>query len=106
LIYTKALPIIGVVVVTHMVYLMAGLVLAFRSRLEGARIFLWVSVITLVTVINDFLYYSELSPVGNTSPLGLLVFTIAQMMLISASSRGRRRMRSGSRASCRRPMSC
>jgi len=84
LIYTKALPIIGVVVVTHMVYLMAGLVLAFRSRLEGARIFLWVSVITLVTVINDFLYYSELSPVGNTSPLGLLVFTIAQMTLISA----------------------
>jgi signal transduction histidine kinase len=38
----------------------------------------------LVSVINDFLYYSEWSPIGNTSPLGLLVFTIAQMTLISA----------------------
>jgi len=84
LVYTKALLLIGVVVITHMVYLMAGLVSAGKRHMEGAQFFLWVSVITLVTVINDFLYYSELSPIGNTSPLGLLIFTIAQMTLISS----------------------
>ena len=84
LIYTKLLPIIGVVVVLHMVYLMVGLVRAAMRRMEGALIFLLVSVVGLVTVVNDFLYYNEWSPIGNTSPLGLLVFTIAQMILLSS----------------------
>ncbi|WP_239617958.1 sensor histidine kinase [Cohnella mopanensis] len=84
LIYTKLLPLIGVMIVLHMVYLMIGLVQAAVRRMEGALIFLLVSVVTLVTVINDFLYYNEWSPIGNTSPLGLLVFTIAQMMLLSS----------------------
>ncbi|WP_379217953.1 ATP-binding protein [Paenibacillus sp. GCM10012303] len=84
LIYTQLLPIIGVVVVLHMMYLMVGLVQAAVRRMEGALIFLLVSVVALVTVINDFLYYNEWSRIGNTSPLGLLVFTIAQMMLLSS----------------------
>jgi signal transduction histidine kinase len=84
LIYTKLLPIIGVVVVLHMVYLMVGLVRAAMRRMEGALIFLLVSVVGLVTVVNDFLYYNEWSRIGNTSPLGLLVFTIAQMILLSS----------------------
>jgi signal transduction histidine kinase len=84
IIYTKMLPIIGVMVVLHMVYLMVGLVHAAVRRMEGALIFLLVSVVALITVINDFLYYNEWSPIANTSPLGLLVFTIAQMMLLSS----------------------
>lgn len=84
LIYTKLLLIIGVMIVLHMVYLMVGLVQAAVRRMEGALIFLLVSVVALVTVINDFLYYNEWSQIGNTSPLGLLVFTIAQMILISS----------------------
>jgi signal transduction histidine kinase len=84
LIYSKLLLIIGVVVVLHMVYLMVGLVQSAVRRMEGALIFLLVSVVALVTVINDFLYYNEWSRIGNTSPLGLLVFTIAQMMLLSS----------------------
>ncbi|MEF3312148.1 ATP-binding protein [Paenibacillus sp. GYB004] len=84
LIYTHLLPIIGVVVVLHMMYLMVGLVQAAVRRMEGALIFLLVSVVALVTVINDFLYYNEWSRIGNTSPLGLLVFTIAQMILLSS----------------------
>ncbi|WP_256761783.1 ATP-binding protein [Cohnella sp. WQ 127256] len=84
IIYTKMLPIIGVMVVLHMVYLMVGLIQAAVRRREGALIFLLVSVVALVTVINDFLYYNEWSRIGNTSPLGLLVFTIAQMMLLSS----------------------
>ncbi|QJD84732.1 ATP-binding protein [Cohnella herbarum] len=84
LIYTKLLPIIGVVVVLHMIYLMVGLVQAAVRRMEGALVFLLVSVVALVTVVNDFLYYNERSPIGNTSPLGLLVFTIAQMILLSS----------------------
>ncbi|MFU1797837.1 7TM diverse intracellular signaling domain-containing protein [Paenibacillus azoreducens] len=82
--YTTMLPIIGVMVVLHMVYLMVGLVYAAVKRMEGALTFLLVSVFALVTVINDFLYYNEWSPIANTSPLGLLVFTIAQMILISS----------------------
>ncbi|WP_214630859.1 ATP-binding protein [Paenibacillus agaridevorans] len=84
LIYTKMLLLIGVMIVLHMVYLMVGLVQAAVWRMEGALIFLLVSVVALATVINDFLYYNEWSRIGNTSPLGLLVFTIAQMILLSS----------------------
>lgn len=84
IIYTKMLLIIGVMVVLHMVYLMVGLVQAAVWRMEGAQIFLVVSVVALVTVVNDFLYYNEWSQIGNTSPLGLLIFTTAQMILLSS----------------------
>ncbi|WP_243864739.1 ATP-binding protein [Paenibacillus castaneae] len=84
LLYTKMLLMIGVMVVLHMVYLMVGLVKAAVWRMEGALIFLLVSVVGLATVVNDFLYYNERSRIGNTSPLGLLVFTIAQMILLSS----------------------
>lgn len=84
LLYTKMLLMIGVMVFLHMVYLMVGLVKAAMRRMEGALIFLLVSVVGLVTVVNDFLYYNEWSLIGNTSPLGLLVFTIAQMILLSS----------------------
>lgn len=84
IIYTKMLLMIGVMVVVHMVYLIVGLVKVATWRMEGALIFLLVSMVALVTVINDFLYYNEWSPIGNTSPLGLLVFTTAQMILLSS----------------------
>lgn len=84
IIYTKMLLPIGVIVILHMVYLMVGLVQAAVRRKEGALLFLLVSVVVLVTVINDFLYYNEWSTIGNTSPLGLWVFTIAQMILLSS----------------------
>lgn len=83
IIYTKLLLIIGVIIVFHMIYLMVGLAQAAVRRMEGALIFLLLSIIALVTVINDFLYYNEWSLIGNTSPLGLLVFTMAQMLLLS-----------------------
>ncbi len=86
IIYTKFLLVIGVMVVLHMIYLMIGLVHAAVRRMEGALIFLLVSVVTLVTVINDFLYFNGWSLVGNTSPLGLLIFTIAQLLLLSSRS--------------------
>jgi len=84
LIYTQLLLPIGVMIVLHMLYLMVGLVYSAVRRMEGALIFLLVSVVALVTVINDFLYYNEWSNIENTSPLGLLVFTIAQMVLLSS----------------------
>lgn len=84
LFYSKLLPVIGVIVVLHMLYLMVGLSHSAMRRKEGALTFLVVSVITLVTVIDDFLYYNGWSLIGNTSPLGLLIFTIAQMMLLSS----------------------
>ena len=84
LIYSQLLLMIGVVVVLHMSYLMVGLVHAAVRHKEGALIFLLMSVVALVTVINDFLYYNGWSPIGNTSPTGLLVFTIAQMILLSS----------------------
>lgn len=84
IIYTKLLPLIGVIVILHMLYLMVGLAHVAMRRMEGALIFLLVSVVALVTVINDFLYYNEWSPIGNTSPFGLLIFTIAQIILLSS----------------------
>lgn len=84
LIYTKMLMLIGAVVVLHMAYLMVGLAKAAMRHMEGALIFLLVSVVALVTVINDFLYFNEWSPIGNTSPAGLLIFTIAQLILLSS----------------------
>lgn len=84
LIYTKLLLAIGVMVVLQMVYLMVGLVRVAMQRKEGALLFLVVSVVTLVAVVNDFLYFSGWSLIGNTSPLGLLIFTFAQMILLSS----------------------
>lgn len=84
IIYSQMLLPIGVIVVLHMVYLMVGLADAAVRRMEGALIFLLVSVVALVTVINDFLYFNEWSVIGNTSPFGLLIFTVAQMMLLSS----------------------
>ncbi|MEK3712738.1 sensor histidine kinase [Paenibacillus sp. FSL R7-0333] len=84
LVYSRMLLLIGVVVVLHMVYLMVGLAHAAVRRMEGALIFLLVSVVALATVINDFLYYNEWSPIGNSSPFGLLIFTVAQMLLLSS----------------------
>ncbi|CAM4188394.1 ATP-binding protein [Saccharibacillus endophyticus] len=84
LIYTQFLLPIGVMVVAHMVYLMIGLVRMAARRKSGALIFLLASVVTLVTVVNDFLYYNGWSLIENTSPLGLLVFTVAQMILLSS----------------------
>ncbi|MCQ4086363.1 7TM diverse intracellular signaling domain-containing protein [Saccharibacillus sp. JS10] len=84
LIYTQLLLPIGVVVVAHMIYLMIGLIRLTARGQDGTSIFLLASVITLVTVVNDFLYYNGLSLIENASPLGLLVFTIAQMILLSS----------------------
>lgn len=84
LFYTKLLLVIGVVVILHMIYLMIGLVQAAIRGIEGALLFLLVSVVALVTVMNDFLYYNEWSPIGNTSPFGILIFTIAQIFLLSS----------------------
>lgn len=84
IIYTHLLSVIGVVVVLHMLYVMVGLVQSAVQRKEGALIFLLASMVTLVTVINDFLYFNEWSSIGNTSPLGLLIFTVAQMFLLSS----------------------
>ncbi|MEK0314894.1 sensor histidine kinase [Cohnella sp. 56] len=84
LIYSKMLLTIGAIVVLHMVYLMIGLVQAAMRRQDGALTFLVVSVITLVTVIDDFLYYNGWSLIGNISPLGLFIFTVAQMILLSS----------------------
>ena len=84
IIYTHLLSVIGMVVVLHMLYLMVGLVQSAVQRKEGALIFLLASMVTLVTVINDFLYFNEWSSIGNTSPLGLLIFTVAQMFLLSS----------------------
>lgn len=82
-VYTGWLIPIGVMVVLHMVYLMIGLVRMAIRGVERALTFLLVSAIALVTVVNDFLYYSGRSTIENTSPLGLLVFTLAQMILLS-----------------------
>lgn len=84
LLYSKMLVLIGVIVVLQMAYLMVGLAVAAIRRMEGALIFLLVSVVALVTVINDFLYFNEWSIIGNTSPFGLLIFTIAQLVLLSS----------------------
>lgn len=84
LLYSKMLVLIGVIVVLQMAYLMVGLAVAAIQRMEGALIFLLVSVVALFTVVNDFLYFNEWSIIGNTSPFGLLIFTIAQLVLLSS----------------------
>lgn len=83
IIYTKMLTMIGIMTVLHIIYLVVGLVHSAMRGMEGALIFLLVSVVMFVTVINDFLFYSGWSLIENTFPFGLLVFTIAQMLLLS-----------------------
>ncbi|MCM3633838.1 ATP-binding protein [Paenibacillus camelliae] len=84
IVYTKLLLLIGLVVVVHAIYLIIGLVRAALQRVEGALLFLLVSMVAFIATVNDFLYYSEWSPIENSFSLALLVFTIAQMILLSA----------------------
>ena len=84
IVYTRTLLTYEIIIAIHMIYFVIVLGRSFLRRREGAAIFLVVSCVTFATVLNDFLYYNELSPIGNTSNLGLLVFTVAQMYLLSS----------------------
>jgi len=84
IVYTRTLLAYEIIIAIHMIYFVLTLGRSFLRRREGAALFLVVSLITFATVLNDFLYYNELSPVGNTSNLGLLIFTVAQMYLLSS----------------------
>jgi signal transduction histidine kinase len=83
-VYTRTLLMYEIIIAIHMIYFVYSLIRAFLRRQEGAGLFLVVSLITFASVLNDFLYYNEVSPIGNTSNLGLLIFTIAQMYLLSS----------------------
>src|SRR5690606_35134482 len=66
IVYTKLLLLIGLVVVVHAIYLIIGLVRAALQRVEGALLFLLVSMVAFIATVNDFLYYSEWSPIENS----------------------------------------
>ncbi len=82
-IYTHTLLAYEVIIVVHLIYFLYALCKATMQKKEGAAIFLTVSVITFASVINDFLYYNEKLLLGNSSTWGLLIFTFAQMYLLS-----------------------
>jgi Signal transduction histidine kinase len=82
--YTRTLLTYEIIIVLHMIFFLYILSKAFRRKKEGAGLFIAVSVVTFASVLNDFLYYNELSPYANTSNLGLLIFTVAQMVLLSS----------------------
>lgn len=68
------------------VYLIVLLIIIFKAALhkrEGALLLSVVAIFSFLTVINDFLYYAEKLLIGNLSPLGLFIFTIAQMYILS-----------------------
>jgi signal transduction histidine kinase len=83
-VFTRTLLVYEIIIVLHMLYFLYAIGKAWRRKKEGAAVFVAVSVVTFVSVLNDFLYYNELSSIANTSNLGLLIFTVAQMYLLSS----------------------
>jgi len=83
-VYSQTLLMFEVIIVLHMIYFMYTLVKLTIRRYEGAAVFLFVAIFTFMALINDFMFYNEWLLFGNFSALGLMIFTLAQMYLLSS----------------------
>lgn len=83
-IYTRTLQSYGLVIAFHLAFFLYALTRATMKRKEGAVVFLVASVLAVLAMINDFLYYTERLLIGSTSDVGLFIFLMAQMYLLSS----------------------
>lgn len=83
-VYSKTLIAYEMIVAGHLCFFVYAMFLATKRRKEGAVVFFIASVILAMTALNDFLYYSGRVLVGSFSVLGILIFTFAQMHLLSS----------------------
>jgi DNA-binding LytR/AlgR family response regulator len=67
-------------------YLVGSLLLAVVRRREGALVFCTGMVVLFATVVSDVLYNTEVHRVGHVVPIGLLVFTFSQALLLARRS--------------------
>lgn len=82
-VFTHTLLAYEIYTVFYLIILLSIIVRAALHKREGALLLSVVSVLSFLTVINDFLYYAEKLLIGNLSPLGLFIFTLAQMYILS-----------------------
>lgn len=82
-VYTHTLLAYEIYTVFCLIFLLVIICRAALHKRDGALLLSIVSIISFLTVINDFLYYAEKILIGNLSPLGLFIFTLAQMYILS-----------------------
>ena len=62
------------------------LILASRRQREGVHVILICFVFLLLTVVNDVLYANELAKTADLAPIGLMIFILAQIYILSRRS--------------------
>lgn len=83
-VYTRLLALNETIIVMQLLFLLYIVVRAFKERREGALVLSWIGAFTLLTCINDFLFFAEKWPYfGSLSPFGLFVFTFGQVFILS-----------------------
>lgn len=82
-IFTHTLIYYEIYTVMYLIVMLIIIIKAAFHKREGALLLSVVSVISFLTVVNDFLYYAEKLYIGILSPIGLFIFTLAQMYILS-----------------------
>lgn len=83
-VYTNTLIAYEIIIVFHLILIVYILVRAALGRKESAVVFLVVTFLAFIAIINDFLYYNGWLLIGSSSTIGLFIFTSAQIYVLSS----------------------
>lgn len=82
-IFTKGLNLFLVLGIASVVYGLTILFWAIKNKREGAKIFLFATLILIVAFINDLLVAYDIIYTGYMIPYGLIVFIMIQAMMLA-----------------------
>ncbi|MCI1694138.1 sensor histidine kinase [Aneurinibacillus aneurinilyticus] len=82
-IYTEAIQLYYVIMLTSIAYMLFLLIRIFLRKREFSFLNASVAIFFLLTSINDILYYNQIIMIGNLTPLGLFLFVSVQSFIIS-----------------------
>lgn len=81
--YSRFLYSFDLISVIFLLYILFSVGRALIRKREGALMVIMGFVIFVLTAINDMLYYSEKSVIGNLSSLGVFIFIFVQAYILS-----------------------
>ena len=83
-IYNRLLYSFDIITICFLIYVLIKTILAVIRKREGAVLVVLGFAFFVGTAINDMLYYSDNSPVGDLFPIGALIFVFAQAYILSS----------------------
>jgi two-component system sensor histidine kinase ChiS len=82
-IYSKTILIYEAITLLVSIYSVYAMIISYRRKREGSRIFIVGIFILFFTVVNEILYDNMVVNTGNFFPFGLFIFVLSQAFLIS-----------------------